>query len=391
MRIVYLGSFRFPLYDAAAARVLNIARSLRDAGHEVCFISWGGIERPEDNSGEGTNVYDGFPYVVTNEIDFTGSVFERIVGWITQGNKTKRILSERLGQYDVVISYNCSIIRWLILFCKKNSIRLVTDITEWYEYKELKLIMWPGYALDMYYYQKKVKNKIVISQYLNKYYNSSHNILIPATCDSSEKKWHQKNEKAKEQAGSYDGITLIYAGNPARKDAVHYAIGAVQRLVSEGANIRFLIIGITREKYLEHFQSFLPHGELTERVLFLGRVVQNEVPSYYSIADFMVLLREQTRKSNAGFPTKFAESFISGTPVIANLTSDIALYLKDGETGYVVKEPSEKCIYETLKERVLPLRRDEINALKDRTKEASMQLDYHYYTTDVNTFICKLK
>jgi hypothetical protein len=40
MKIIYIGSFRFPIYDAAASRVLNNARALRLYGHEVKFISW---------------------------------------------------------------------------------------------------------------------------------------------------------------------------------------------------------------------------------------------------------------------------------------------------------------------------------------------------------------
>lgn len=390
MRMLYIGSFRFPIYDAAAARVLNVARTLREIGNEVSFISWGGLERPEDLCDDKVYRFDGFPYVVTKEIDFEEGTISKIKGWLHQGNKTKSILKNSIGQYDAIITYNCSLISWLTRFCKRNDIKLVSDITEWYSYNELKLVVWPGYALDMYHNQKRIKNKIVISQYLNKYYQSSYNIVIPATCDSSEAKWHQGVEKSRINAGVYDGVTLIYAGNPAKKDAVHYVIAAVQRLINEGASIRFIIIGITRDNYLERSKDLLSNGELSARIQFLGRIPQEDVPSYYALADFMVLLREQTRKSNAGFPTKFTESFISGTPVIANLTSDIGAYLKDGETGFIVNEPNEKGIYRILKEKVLTLRRDEIDALKVRTKEVSMQLDYHYYTAAANKFFRNL-
>ena len=391
MNILYIGSFRLPVYDAAAARVLNVARALRSVGHSVSFISWGGTERPEDLTEEGLYKYDGFPYIVTNEIDLSGGLLQKADKWLTQGRKTRKILKGELGQYDIIITYNCSIIRWLIPFCKKNGVKLVSDITEWYEYKELKPIMWPGYVLDMFYNQKKIDNKIVISQYLNKYYLSSHNIVIPATCDTSEEKWHKGREKAEEKAGTYDGITLIYAGNPALKDSVHYAIGAVQRLVSEGANLRFLIIGITREKYIERYHSLLPECELSEQIQFLGRVPQDDVPAYYALSDFMVLLRESNRKSNAGFPTKFAESFTSGTPVIANLTSDLGDYLKDGITGFVVPEPSEEAIYQTIKRRVLSLTRKDIDVIKNNVHETAKQLDYHAYVESLSDFILNLK
>ncbi len=68
MRIIYLGSFRLPNYDAAAARVLNIAHALREARHEVSFISWGGAVRNNDRGNDDIFRVDGFPYIVTNEL-----------------------------------------------------------------------------------------------------------------------------------------------------------------------------------------------------------------------------------------------------------------------------------------------------------------------------------
>lgn len=391
MNILYIGSFRLPCFDAAASRVLNVSRALRAGGHCVSFVSWGGKRRSEDLNTNGEYVYDGFPYVITDEIDFNGGVFGKLKGWIKQGSRTKEILKERLGKYDAIIAYNCSIIRWLIPFCKKNGVKLVTDITEWYEYNEQKPIMWPGYAWDMCYYQKRVKNKIVISQYLNKYYSSSHNVVIPATCDASEGKWLKGEDKFEELSASFDGVTLIYAGNPARKDAVHYVIKAVNTLANEGAKIRFLIVGITKEQYVERYKKMLKGIELDDAIKFLGRVSQDEVPSYYALSDFMVLLREPNRKSNAGFPTKFSESFISGTPVIANITSDLGNYLKDGETGFIVSEPREEAIYQTLKEKVLSLSKIEIEEIKSNVRKSAKQLDYRSYIEPLRVFMSNLK
>lgn len=388
MRIIYCGSFRLPNYDAASARVLNVARALRLAGHEISFISWGGQYREEDYCEDGTYRVDGFPYIVTNELDFKGNLLTKIKGKVYQGNKTRCLLIDRIGQYDAIIAYNCSLIRWLKPFCEKNNIRLVSDLTEWYEYSELKLFERPSYFYDMHFFQKGIKNKIVISSYLNRYYRCSHNVIVPATCDSSEFKWQKR---ASYNVDEKNGVTLIYAGNPARKDALHYVIRAVNRLVEEKFFIRFLIIGITREVYLNKYKDLLPNGELNKNILFLGRVSQDEVPAYYANADFMVLLREQTRKSNAGFPTKFSESFTSGTPVIANITSDLGDYLKDELTGFVVKESNEESIYQTLRERVLKLQRVQIEQMKNNVREVAGLLDYHAYVDRLNDFIKNLQ
>lgn len=391
MKIIYLGSFRLPNFDAAAARVLNVARALRLAGHEVRFISWGGEERECDLCPDGKYRVDGFEYVVTHELPSNEGAIKRVMNKLTRGQKTKKLLHEQLGLYDAIITYNCNLSHWLIGFTKRHHLKLINDITEWYDNNELKVTDWLPYAYNMHCTQKRVKNKIVISQFLDDYYNTTHNIVIPATCDASEAKWQQGAAKAKEKAGEFDGITLIYAGNPARKDAVHYAINAVQRLIDEGEKVRFLILGAERERYLKNYADMLSKKELSERIQFLGRVSQDDVPSYYALADFMVLLREPTRKSNAGFPTKFSESFTSGTPVIANLTSDLRYYLFDGNTGLIVEEPTETAIYETIKRRVMVLSRERIAAMKRNVKEEAKRLDYHNFVEPLREYIDHLK
>jgi glycosyltransferase involved in cell wall biosynthesis len=391
MHIIYIGQFRLPAQDAAAARVLNVGRSLRQAGHQVSYISWGGQQKKEHRGEDGVYRVDGFPYEVTGELDFKGNLSKKVWKKLCQGKKTKYLLQDRLGQYDAIIAYNCSLIQWLVPFCKRNHIYLISDVTEWYDYSELKLYERPIYYYKMRYLQKKIKNKIVISKYLENYYNKSHNIIIPATCDASEVKWHQNIDNAKAYVKSFNGVTLIYAGNPAKKDLVHNVINVVQRLVVEGSNIRFLILGITRENYLLRYSAMLHTRSLHEDVIFLGRVPQEVIPSFYHQADFMVLLRDQTRKSNAGFPTKFAESFTSGTPVIANLTSDIGQYLKDGETGLVVGEPSEETVYRVLKEKVLTLSSEAIADMKKNVESVAKKLDYHAFVEPLRDFMNKLR
>lgn len=392
MKILYVGAFRMPNLDAAAPRVLNIARSLHEAGHKVSFISWGGEQRDQDRGVDGIYRVDGFPYIITNELPQPGeSSIGRIRSKILRGKKTKKLLFEWPEQIDAIITYNNCLSSWLIPFCGKRGIKLINDLTEWYSYSELKPSDWPGYVYDMFCRQKRVKNKIVISSYLDRFYSMTHNIVVPATCDASESKWHQNLDYARAIVKPFNGVTLIYAGTPARKDQIHHVVNAVQSLAEEGMAIRFLMVGTTRDSYMSRYASVLRNKNLHENIIFLGRVSQDVIPSFYYQADFMVLLREQTRKSNAGFPTKFTESFISGTPVIANLTSDLGLYLKDGETGFVVEEPNENAIYRILKEKVLLLSRSEIKNMKQNVKVVAKQFDYHTFVKPLRDFMNNLK
>ena len=391
MHIVYIGAFRLPDFDAAAARVLGVAKSLRGAGHEVSFISWGGEYRKTDYCPDGKYRVDGFEYIITDELDAKGGLCKKIASKILRGNKTKAILRQ-YDNIDVIISYNWCLTNWLLYFTKKKCIKLISDITEWYSYSELKITDWIPYAYNMFISQRRVKNKFVISSYLDKFYKTTHNMVIPATYDLSNAKWNAMNNGyVANSVEKFDGITLIYAGNPSRKDLLHTAINAVQRLLDEDVKIRFFILGITREKYLDKYKKLVRISHLNKNIKFVGRVPQDTIPAFYSVADFMVLVREPTRKSNAGFPTKLAESIASGTPVIANITSDIGLYIHDGVTGFIVDRPSEEDLYNTLKKRVLPCGQDGIYKMKCSVKELSSKLDYHAFISPIALFMAGLK
>ena len=386
MHIVYIGSFRLPNHDAAAARVLNVAKALREAGHTVSFISWGGQYRESDLCPDGKYRVDGFEYVITKELDVKGGFWVKAKAKLRRGNKTKALLKQNASDIDAIVTYNGSITRWLLKFARKHNVKLINDITEWYSYSELKCTDWIQYAFNMFFIQKRVKNKIVISSYLDHFYSTSHNVIIPATCDASEAKWHMYKECVEQTVGRFDGITFIYAGNPSRKDLLHIAINAIQQLVEEGFNLRFLILGITRERYLTQFSHLLHNSNLSDNIQFLGRVSQDLIPAFYTFSDFMVLLRVPNRKSNAGFPTKFSESMTACTPVIANLTSDLGKYLIDGKTGFVVENHKEDSLYRLLKEKVVSLTSEQIVTLKTQVKDNNKSFDYHYYIEPLERF-----
>lgn len=393
MRIVYCGSFRLPNYDAAAPRVLNNAKLFRDAGHSVKFISWGGKYRDSDLCSDEKYRVNGFEYVITNEMDAVGSFFTKLKGRVQRGRKTFQMLQEMPEKPDLIILYNADYwwTRKMLGFCKENKIKLANDITEWYDNNELHLVDILPNEVNMKWLQRKVKNKIVISSYLNNYYKESNNLELPPLCNPTEKKWFAEVDD--ERIKPFDGITLIYAGNPAKKDCVHTVINAVNQLACDGKAIRFLILGITRVDYLKRYNKLLQSNKLHTNIIFLGRVSQDLIPAYYKKADFMVLLREVTRKNNAGFPTKFAESMTAGIPIIFNSTSDLHQFVFDGKTGFMVDGFSQSDIMNCLLNRVITLNKDNVVYMKNETKKriCYFSCNSEKYKNEVKRFIDNLK
>lgn len=390
MNILYIGTFRLPNYDAAAARVLNNAKVFREVGHEVSFLGWDGKYRNGDLCEDGKYRVDGFEYFITNELISKGSLLNRMLSKRHRGNKTLALLNQ-MKLPDLIVLYNASNgwTKKMIKFCQEHNIKLANDITEWYDNNELRITdIWSNH-INMTKTQGLVKNKIVISSFLNGFYKDSNNLLLPPLCDSQAEKWKLTVDDDRVQP--FDGITLIYAGNPAKKDCVHTVINAVNTLANEGEKIRFIILGTTRDNYIVNYRDKLAIGRLHENIIFLGRVSQDLIPAYYKKADFMVLLREPTRKNMAGFPTKFAESMTAGVPVIANATSDITKFLRNGENGFIVEGYGYNQILKTLRTRVLTLNRGTVNDMKVRTSKINSSFDFRNYHNSVQIFIDNIK
>ncbi|MBS0477332.1 MAG: glycosyltransferase, partial [Proteobacteria bacterium] len=153
-------------------------------------------------------------------------------------------------------------------------------------------------------------------------------------------------------------LRLAFAGAPGHIDGLGYkddfavVLSSVAGLAARGAPIHLTVAG--------------PHPLAVHRMLDVkanqdlswlstpGCLSRTEVQTLVGLSDFTILVRQRTRLSTAGFPTKFVESFAAGTPVIGNLTSDLAEHLRDGKTGLVCSDASVESVSSTL-ERALSL------------------------------------
>lgn len=389
MNILYVGAFRLPKFDAAATRVLSIGKALKATGHTISFISWGGEYEEEHRDKNGLYFIEGMNYRISGDID-AASVLDKLKTKLLRGDKSMGFIKRMSPQPDIIITYNVGTRFNMKIhkYCKYRNIKLIGDLTEWYDNKELKAIDFLSNWWNMTKIYRNYQYLISISSYLSSYYSQAKSIVIPALADCEDRKWIDTKSIPIEP---FEGITLIYAGTPAKKDSLHKAVAAVQKLIDNGSPLRFIIAGCEKDKYSGIFKTYYPELSLSSNIIFLGRIDQDKIPELYQAADFMILMREKNRKSDAGFPTKFTESMMSGTPVICNLTSDLGKYVTDGLNGFIVSENSVEACMTTLKDKVLPLSRSQIQEMKQNAKEIGLKkFDYRNFVIPLDRFINNL-
>jgi glycosyltransferase involved in cell wall biosynthesis len=178
---------------------------------------------------------------------------------------------------------------------------------------------------------------MVISSFLEDYYRRKgcRTLRVPPLVDLGDERWVQDPEAGPPP----EGLHLAYAGTPGRKDLLLNVLRGLAGIGTANTPVLLNLFGPTREsltRTLPECDDYLQR--LGPRVIFHGRVPQEEVPRRIMSSHFSVLLRPDELYSRAGFPTKVAESLSAGVPVICNPCGDIADVIRDGRDGILLND-----------------------------------------------------
>ena len=320
-RVLYIGGFELPDKNAAAQRVIGIAKSLRDTGYEVRFIN-----ALKEYAGEPRNTeyfgFSTFEYKREGDKDYLFGAHKAIS--IIQIEKPKAVIA---------YNYPAVALNRIRKYCQANNIKCIADVTEWPKpvggnivYKIIKEL---DTAFRMRYVQKHVDSVIAISRYLYDYYKPHvPTVLIPPTVDITDEKW---NYCSKNNSGF---VSFVYAGSPsALKERLDVIVRAIQEC-AKTERVAFNVVGITKEQFI---QMYSWNAVLPEDIVFCGRLPHTDVIRIVKKSSWSIILRDNNIVVKAGFPTKLVESISCGTPVIANRFSNIEDYL-DENNGLIVDD-----------------------------------------------------
>lgn len=366
-KILYIGGFELPDKGAAAIRVMNNARLLKDIGYEVALL---GVHKTEQRQ-DVVDSYNGFQY---RTFHYPTS----LTGWLrylvnfTDFKEVERYKPDLVVLYDLP---GLAILKWK-RYCHSRGIKVIGDVTEWYLPKGgfiRRRLTASDTAIRMKYAHKKLDGMITISRFLYNYYSDNKCVMIPPLMDATA---YNMNDVRP------NNLTLVYAGNGGKnKDRLDNVIEAINNLYHP--NLVFKIIGLTKEDFEGMYE--LRVEDKWNCIKFMGRLSHDETVNEIKNSHFQIFVRHPNRVATAGFPSKLPESFAIGVPVITNKTSNIAEFLHTGENGFLLETESPTEISEVLNY-LLKMSKEEITEMIKRTK-ADLQFDYHTYEQPMQAFL----
>ena len=386
MKIAYVGPFAFPASDANSLRVKSMVEALVIAGHSVQVCAF-----------TSTDLIDTFSNQVTvYHIDeYKQGLFAKVhtgLRGLFLGNNTLDRLKSLKEKPEVIILYGTHLgYLWrLIHFCKLHDIRLLLDVVEWYDPRHLPGGVFGPFTianeLSMRFFAKKADGMFVISKYLQEHFSSQgcKTFRVPPLFSIQSARPPQFREKN-------GRLNLCYVGSPGKKEDFISMFQGLQIAYEAGSLFTMHVVGITAAQFQQSYgMENLSVLREADYIQFYGRVDNSQAKEIVASCDFLVLLRKCERFVQAGFPSKVAESLCLGTPVMANLMSDLSEYLIEGENSIIVPELSANAVASIIGQ-AIKIEDDRLKVMKDRALSLSeRQFNPQIYSSEMSEFIYHL-
>lgn len=217
------------------------------------------------------------------------------------------------------------------LICKLSNLEIIGIKTEssFSDIQRTKKLYWK--TREKYIY-RQFSSMIVITNYLKdqiRLFGFNKNVEVLPIVVEEDMYDFTNNLKDKK--------SLIYMGTLNYEDELICLIKTFAILREKYLDIKLNIIGgFVNNDLKSKIKNLISELNLTENIIWLGKIPASEIPNYLSKGGIMLLPRLAEEYSQAGFPIKLGEYLLSGSPTVVTKTGEIEDYLTDNVNAFLV-------------------------------------------------------
>jgi glycosyltransferase involved in cell wall biosynthesis len=359
----------FPNGYGAASIIRKYSKGFLKCGYSPLVL----LLRPsESSSGDGVfnrnikGVYEGVEYEYMSNTCFTSkSLIVRFWRYCVALLRSIKFIVCRYKEIEKVFFYSPDFLISTIIIqvtCKLLNIKCVGIKTEssYSDRQRTKRLFWKVREKVLY---RLFSSMVVITNYLKEQLSSfgyHKNILVlPIVVDEA----------------MFDSVycsnketSLIYMGTLNYIEELICLIEAYNIVHKKYKSWKLHIIGgfvcVKTENMIKNLISGL---DLTESIVWHGKIAASEVPEQLSRGGVMLLPRIAGEYSKAGFPIKLGEYLLSGSPTIVTRTGDIEDYLTDGVNAFLVAPNSSELFAERIEDVIKNYEKSLMVGIRGRT------------------------
>ncbi len=333
--IIFGDLFSFPEGHAATNRIFTYAKGLKENGMQVQVICFS-----NDYLAQPDGVAEGIPYYnAFNRVNRSPSFFARRWHKLKKYVRTYQLIRTISGQDKVLAINRWSDIPFTQFYCWLLSrifgIKIITECNEHplRYHQEGAWRRWSGrirFRLDAFFSD----GILCISNYLVRFHKDRgvaqrKLFLLPSTVDPT--RFNQVGERPINDfyIGYFGSLTF-------RRDDIGVLLDAYSILHKNGKTAKLVLGGFCTEPERQKIRERITELGIQDGVLLVEYLSRNEILRYIGHADILVMVRARDLESDASYPSKLTEFLASGRPVLSVNVGEVAEYLEDGVSAFLV-------------------------------------------------------
>lgn len=258
-------------------------------------------------------------------------------GWLARQHRlisyqiNKRKIKDYISDYDICFMMDAGGVYVDEILQSHKKVKLVIESTEHPEiiFKGNKSWVYKSFIHAV----KKADKICAISKALYDFYVNDIGVSANMVCTTNIFVDNSRFENiSRQDVQPY----IAYCGSVGTvKDGVDVLIKSFAKFRKIYPEYHLEIYGVGKKEVMEELYHLVEDLNISESVVFTGRISYDEMPQRLINARLLALARPDNLQNRNGFPTKLGEYLATGNPVVVTSVGEIPLFIHDRFNGYL--------------------------------------------------------